>query len=158
MDLPDWAEVNALIEEGMPSKPRRLWENALKAVKGDGSAELVEQFTAEMTLVAEGLVEDQTKLREAVDSARKEQERLCQKLQSGQEALETTIRENQRDIDRRLDEMNKRIQALEAQAQAAKSAPKKEKNAKQGLIAQLTVLVAIACGSWVLVTLLNLLH
>ena len=48
-------------------KPLRFWDGALKAVKGDNTHQLVEQFTAEMTLVAEGLCEDQSKLRQEVD-------------------------------------------------------------------------------------------
>lgn len=54
-------EVTAM-DEKMPSKPRQLWSQALRAVKGDQTQTLVEQFTSEMTLVAEGLVEDQAGL------------------------------------------------------------------------------------------------
>ena len=44
-------------------KPKKttLWDGALKMVKGENTNQLIEQFTAEMTLVAEGLCEDQTK-------------------------------------------------------------------------------------------------
>ena len=54
-------------------KPRTLWESALKVVKGDSAEQLVEQFTAEMTLVAEGLYDDQARLRHEVEQLRMEQ-------------------------------------------------------------------------------------
>ena len=50
-------------EEKTVSKPRQLWDSAVKAVKGGGTEQLIETFTAERTLVAEGLCEDQTNLR-----------------------------------------------------------------------------------------------
>jgi len=44
-----------------------LWNHALRVVKGERTAELVECFTHEMTLVAEGLCEDQARIRRSVD-------------------------------------------------------------------------------------------
>ena len=52
-------------------KPRTLWESALKVVKGDSTEQLVEQFTAEMTLVAEGLYDDQARLKREVELLRR---------------------------------------------------------------------------------------
>ena len=46
---------------------QKFWNGALKLVKGENTAKLIEDFTAEMTLVAEGLCEDQSKLRREVD-------------------------------------------------------------------------------------------
>lgn len=34
------------MEEKLPSKPRQLWDQAVRAVKGDQPQALVEQFTA----------------------------------------------------------------------------------------------------------------
>ena len=34
------------MEEKLPGKPKKLWDQALKAVKGDNTQALVEQFTA----------------------------------------------------------------------------------------------------------------
>ena len=50
-------------EDKNVSKPRQLWDSAVKAVKGGSTEQLVETFTSEMTLVAEGLCEDQNNLR-----------------------------------------------------------------------------------------------
>ena len=57
-------------EEKTVSKPRQLWDSAVKAVKGGGTEQLIETFTAEMTLVAEGLCEDQNNLRREITQVR----------------------------------------------------------------------------------------
>ena len=41
-------------EKTLTEKPKKLWDGALKMVKGENTHQLIEQFTAEMTLVAEG--------------------------------------------------------------------------------------------------------
>lgn len=136
-------------EEKNVSKPVQLWNQALKAVKGESTGQLVEQFTAEMTLVAEGLCEDQARLRQAVDELRREDDRAAQRAQSEVQALDSAIRESQRDADRRLDELARRVSALEGKASG-----KARKEA--GVIRQLTVLAGIVCGTWLIVTILNL--
>ena len=136
-------------EEKNVSKPMQLWNNALKAVKGDSTAQLVEEFTSEMTLVAEGLCEDQARLRQSVEELRREEDRSAQRLTSEVQALETAIRENQRDTDQRLDDMQRRLTVLENRANS-----RSKKN--DGIIRQLTMLASIICGTWLLVTILNL--
>ena len=140
-------------EEKTVSKPRQLWDSALKAVKGGGTEQLVETFTSEMTLVAEGLCEDQQTLRRELEHVRAMTEKLEQRAVNEQEVLDTTLRENQKEVDRRLDELTRRIAALETRAARRDEKSRKEKN----WISQLTVLVSIAAGAWVLVTLLQLL-
>lgn len=140
-------------EEKTVSKPRQLWDSALKAVKGGGTEQLVETFTSEMTLVAEGLCEDQQTLRRELEHVRAMTEKLEQRAANEQEVLDTTLRENQKEVDRRLDELTRRIAALETRAARRDEKSRKEKN----WISQLTVLVSIAAGAWVLVTLLQLL-
>lgn len=136
-------------EEKNVSRPMQLWNNAIKAVKGDSTLQLVEQFTSEMTLVAEGLCEDQARLRQQTETLRREADRSAQRLDSEIKALESTIRENQRDTDRRLDDLSRRLSALEAKQN-------RRKGKELGLVQQLTVLAAIVCGSWIIVTILNL--
>lgn len=132
-------------------KPRTIWESALKVVKGDSAEQLMEQFTSEMTLVAEGLYDDQARLKREVEQLRLEQDRLSQRIKSDQQAQETSLLEAQRDIDRRLEEFSRRLSAMEAKLSA-----KPRKGKMDGLVGQLTVLACIVCGSWVLVTILNL--
>jgi len=133
-------------------KPRTLWESALKVVKGDSTEQLVEQFTAEMTLVAEGLYDDQARLKREVELLRQEQDRLSQRVGSEQQAQETALMEAQRDFDKRLDDFARRLSAMEAKLSAK---PKRWMPAT--LVGQITLLACIVCGAWVLVTLLNLL-
>lgn len=141
-------------EDKNVSKPRQLWDSAVKAVKGGSTEQLVETFTSEMTLVAEGLCEDQNNLRKELAQVREMAEKLEQRADNEQEVLDTTLRENQKDIDRRLDELTHRIAALEVKiTRRDKEEPRKK---DMGIISQLTVLAAIVAGAWIIVTVLNL--
>ena len=141
-------------EDKNVSKPRKLWDSAVKAVKGGSTEQLVETFTSEMTLVAEGLCEDQNNLRKELAQVREMAEKLEQRADNEQEVLDTTLRENQKDIDRRLDELTHRIAALEVKiTRRDKEEPRKK---DMGIISQLTVLAGIVAGAWIIVTVLNL--
>ena len=141
-------------EDKNVSKPRQLWDSAVKAVKGGSTEQLVETFTSEMTLVAEGLCEDQNNLRKELAQVREMAEKLEQRADNEQEVLDTTLRENQKDIDRRLDELTHRIAALEVKIiRRGKEEPRKK---DMGIISQLTVLAGIVAGAWIIVTVLNL--
>lgn len=142
----------ALLEEKSANKPS-LWNQALKVVKGDSSTELVEQFTQEMTLVAEGLCEDQARLRRAVDGLIRETEGQRGKAEQDYQELQRQLDANQKDMKHRLDELSRRISALE------KPAPKEKKgifNLGCDVISRLTLLAGIVCGTWLIVTILNL--
>ena len=139
-------------EEKTVSKPRQLWDSAVKAVKGGGTEQLIETFTAEMTLVAEGLCEDQTNLRRELAQVRSLAEKLEARADNEQEVLDTTLREHQKETDRRLDELSRRLNARESKASKLEGKQKREKN----LISQLTLLAGIIAGAWVIVTVLNL--
>ena len=69
-------------EDKNVSKPRQLWDSAVKAVKGGSTEQLVETFTSEMTLVAEGLCEDQNNLRKELAQVREMAEKLEQELRA----------------------------------------------------------------------------
>ena len=135
-------------------KPKKttLWDGALKMVKGENTSQLIEQFTAEMTLVAEGLCEDQTKLRREVDDLTTQEDRRIQKLESRIELLETAAEEERKQHDRDLTELRNRLSTLEKQA----SKPQvKEKKKATSIIRDLTWLVGIAAAAWVIVTIIN---
>ena len=142
----------ALLSEEKPQKPS-IWNQALKVVKGDGMNDLVEQFTREMTLVAEGLCEDQARLRKAVDGLIKESEGQRSKSEQDYQELLHQLQENHKETKSRLDELSRRVAVLE------KPAPKEKKgrfNLGTDLISRVTLLAAIVCGSWIIVTILNL--
>lgn len=130
--------------------PVRLWNQAVKAVKGDGS-DLVEEFTAEMTLVAEGLVEDQARLRQTVEDLQRAREREEESISSRLEALDSDLRAHQQETERRLTDLTRRLDAMDKQrkGRGGLSAPWMDK---------LLILAGIVCGSWVLVAIINLFH
>lgn len=148
-------EVTPVSEQKNVAGPRQLWNSAVKVVKGENTNALIEQFTSEMTLVAEGLCEDQARLRQAVDDVRREQDAAVQSLRSEQAAMDTAMQENQRDIDRKLEDISRRLAALEKSRAAVPAKPEKKRNTN--VISQVTILAAIVCGTWLLVTVLNLI-
>ena len=133
-------------------KPKKIWDGALKMVRGENTAQLIENFTAEMTLVAEGLCEDQSTLRREVDKMITEEDRRIQALQTQVDAAETSLEEERRAHDRDVTELRNRLAALEKQASQK---PSKEKARRGNIIRDLTVLVAIAAGAWIIVTIIN---
>ena len=144
------AEEKTLTTE--KAKKTTLWDGALKMVKGENTNQLIEQFTAEMTLVAEGLCEDQTKLRREVDDLFTQEDRRDQKLDSRIAVLESSLDEERAAHDRDLTELRTRLAALEKQAGKA---PAKEKKKAGTSIKDRTWLVGIAAAAWVIVTIIN---
>ncbi|MCH5287942.1 MAG: hypothetical protein J1E43_10995 [Christensenellaceae bacterium] len=139
-----------MAEEKSGKGPVKLWNQAVKAVKGENAGQLVEEFTAEMTLVAEGLVEDQARLRGMVEELQRSRDRETQSLSSELEALENDLKEQQREIDRRLSELSRRLDAMD-----------KKQSKGRGLFPaawmdKLLILAGIVCGSWVLVSIISL--
>ena len=134
------------------TKKPTLWDGALKMVKGENTNQLIEQFTAEMTLVAEGLCEDQTKLRQEVDDMMTQEDRRIQKLESRIDLLETSLEAEKKDHDKVVTELRTRLAAVEKQTSKT---PVKEKRRSGGIIRDLTWLVGIAAAAWVIVTIIN---
>ena len=144
-------EEQKTLTEKQPKKPT-LWDGALKMVKGENTSQLIEQFTAEMTLVAEGLCEDQSKLRREVDDLTTQEDRRIQKLESRIELLETAAEEERKQHDRDLTELRNRLSTLEKQTSRT---PAKEKKKAGSIIRDLTWLVGIAAAAWVIVTIIH---
>ena len=142
----------AMLTEEKTAKPS-LWNQALKVVKGDSMNDMVEQFTQEMTLVAEGLCEDQARLRKAVDGLIREADGQRAKSEQDYQELLRQLSESQKDTKSRLDELSRRISVLE------KPAPKAQKgifNLGTDVISRVTLLAGIVCGTWLIVTILKL--
>ena len=147
------SEKKELTQHTEPAeKPKKLWDGALKMVRGDNTSQLIENFTAEMTLVAEGLCEDQSILRREVDRMITEEDRRIQAMQTQVDAVETSLEEERRAHDRDVTELRNRLAAREKQASHK---PVKEKTRRGNIIRDLTVLVAIAAGAWIIVTIIN---
>lgn len=142
-----------LTDERSGSTKPSLWDQALKAVKGDSTSALVEQFTQEMTLVAEGLCEDQARLRKAVDGLLKEAEGQQTRSEQDYQELKHLLDAQEKSIRQRMDELSHRLDALE------KPAPKEKKpgfHLGSDLVSRLTLLAGIVCGTWLIVTVLKL--
>ena len=144
--------------EETEKKPRSFWQNALRTVKGDNTTELVEQFTSEMTLVAEGLCDDQGRLRKELEDIRREHDRSRQQLQSGLDVQETQLEENRRDTDARLDELERRVEALEKNEKQHQKEKSAEKEQKGGKMRQLIILASILSGTAVILSVLSLVR
>lgn len=144
--------MSALTED---KQKNSLWNQALKVVKGDSTGELVEQFTQEMTLVAEGLCEDQARLRKAVDGLIRETDGQRARSEQDYQDVLRQLGEHQQDTKRRLEELSRRIAALE------KPAPKEKKSLRSvfsgDVLGRVTLLVAMVCGTWLAVSTLNIL-
>lgn len=123
--------------------------NAFGPSKGQDLSTLVEDFTSEMTLVAEGLSEDQTRLSEQAD-----------KLSAQQTELEQETLDKLHDVNVSLDELRTRIDALDQRlAKAEKqTADKKIKKVEgfTGLLRQASWLAGILAGAWIITAIINL--
>ena len=108
---------------------------------------VIEEFTSEMTLVAEGLSEDQKRISEQTDM-----------LSAQQTTFEDETLRKFHDISVDVKELSERMDALEQKWDKLKGQNEKQRKKTEGLhgiFRQATVLVAIAAGAWVLTTLIN---
>ena len=137
--------------------PKKIWNDALKIVKGGDSAQLMESFTAEMTLVAEGLYEDQNRLRGEVDRMMNQVDQRLQKQESRILELETALEEQQKENDRMVTELRTRLAALEKQEEQRRRERGKKPAKERNLIRDLTILAAvIAAGAIAVILVLKL--
>lgn len=120
----------------------------LSPLKGKDVGQLVEEFSAEMTLVAEGLSEDQEKLRRDQES-----------LQAQQTLMEQNLLDQLHDARVSLEELQKQADALRRRLDQAekKAGDKKSKAGLIDLLRQATWLAGIVMGGWIIVTLIRAL-
>lgn len=138
-ELKTQPETNHLINGS-----KKLWNDAIRMVKGENANQLVEQFTAEMTLVAEGLCEDQNKLRGEVNGMLNEEDRRIQRLDTRVDRLETSLDSQQEENDLIVTELRQRIAALEKQnARDAKNI-KEKKDKRENIVKDITKLIVVA--------------
>ena len=109
-------------------------------VRGDSTAKLIEDFTSEMTLVAEGLCEDQSKLRREIEHMTTEEDRRIQRLESKIDMVDSSLDEERTAHDQALTELRNRLAVLEK-----KSAKESEKGKKgeRNKIRDLTWLIGV---------------
>ncbi len=125
----------------------------LSPLKGKDIGQLVEDFTAEMTLVAEGLSEDQQKLSQETDRLSSLQTELEQRVLDGFHDAEVSDDEMRAEIR----DLRARLEKAEKQLQDKKDQKAKKTDGITGMLRQATWLVAIASGAWIVVTVINAL-
>lgn len=118
------------------TKSKDFLQTAMDSISGKDLPKLVEEFTRDMVVIAEGLSADQESLRNAV------------KIQG----------EEQDEFSRRLREQEKKLNDLQKKVDALTQRNEKRKKGETGLVfilRQATWLAAVIGGSWLLVTLVK---
>lgn len=151
-------EENQLIEENADHKTivqsaKDFMNGVLSPLKGKDIGQLVEDFTAEMTLVAEGLSEDQHKLSQETERLSAMQTELEQRMLDGFHDTGVTCDETRAEIK----DLRSRLEKIEKQLQDKKELKTKKTDGITGMLRQATWLVAIASGAWIVVTIINAL-
>ena len=148
-------EESNLPTEQMPPKKdlvssaKDFVNGVLSPLKGRDVGQMVEEFTSEMTLVAEGLSEDQQLLRQEQD-----------KLSAAQTVMEEDFLSRFRDQQAENQALRDQVKALEKRLEKAEKAAAEKKIRKAdgltGVLRQATWLAAILAGAWVLTTVIRL--
>ena len=123
---------------GILMKSRDFLQGAMDSISGKELPRLVEDFTREMVIVAEGLSADQESLRSSVVIQGEEQDKLAQKL---------------REQEKKLNEMGKKLDILSSKAERRQ----KGESGLNRILRQATWLAAVIGGAWVITTVINAL-
>lgn len=111
-------------------------QGAVDSITGKDLPVLVEDFTREMTVVAEGLAEDQSRMNDALRLQGEGQDQLTEKMRQAE----------------------KRLGDLERQVADLKKKAERRRENRPGLaqiLKQATWLAAILAAAWVITTLVN---
>lgn len=122
--------------QGIMQRSKDMLDSAVSGLKGRDMLTLVDEFTSEMTLVAEGLSEDLQRVEQQVAQLGADQTIASE----GSQRLEMEIRQ-----------LQKRVEALEKKQdkQTAK------RGTLTGVLKQVTVIAAIIAVAWVITALLG---
>ena len=148
--------LSAEKQPGLVQATKDFFGNALSTVKGKDLAAMVEDFSSEMTLVAEGLSDDQAKLHELCQSVAAQQTMDREELSVAIDQVSDAVASaNDRigTLETGIEKLQKSLTNLEKKTEEQK---KKKLDTLSGLIRQLTILVGVAGGAWIIVTVLNL--
>ena len=127
------------------STAKQLIGKTLSPLRGSDTHKLIEEFTSEVSLVAEGLSEDQERL-----------SRLLDNVAASQTTFENDTLEKLEALEKSVKGLSKQVKALEEKLEKASQEKKERKTDSWArLIRQLTWLVGIAAGAWIIVTLLK---
>ena len=141
---------------GFVQATKDFFGNALSTVKGKDLSTLVEDFSSEMTLVAEGLSEDQAKLHQLCQSVAAQQTVDREELEQSIEKISDAVASaNQRigTLETGITQLSKNLEQFEKKTEEKK---KHKLDSLSGIIRQLTILVGVAGGAWIIVTILKM--
>ena len=99
---------------------RDFIENTWSSLKGKDLNQAVEEFTSEMTLVAEGLSEDQNALRRDGEKLAARMEKLAERQKIGEDSVKA-LQDQLEQERRRGDALQKRLDDMEKAGQAAQA-------------------------------------
>ena len=143
---------------GLMRGAKDFLENTFATLKGKDLNQAVEEFSGEMTLVVEGMSEDLASLRQYADKTSAQltitEEKMLRRDETRKGEIDE-LRDMQKQLIKRLDAADKRMEELDKAIKEAEKKPKKI--GVGGILRQVTWIVGIACGAWVIVTLLNLI-
>lgn len=130
-------EIPALSDAKKPSLMQKSRDFLQGTVGGKDLPRLVDDFTQEMVVVAEGLTEDQARLKESLALQAEQQDELSQRLRE--------LEKQTRQIQKRLEEMNQQEQRR-----------KKTQRGVSAILRQATWLAGIIASAWIITSLLRL--
>ena len=133
-----------------------FWENTFGKSTDLGGA--VEQFTSEMTLVVEGLSEDQTRISSRLDRVQADLTQTEEALRAETDALRQELKVNGKalhQLEEKLGQLEKQTLRLQENEQKNSKEKKEKKDGLLAVLKQSTILVGILAGAWIIVTILN---
>ena len=142
----DLIPEDAQQSKGIVQSAKDFMNGVLSPLKGKDVSQMVEDFTAEVTMVAEGLSEDQEKLFQQTERLDAQQTELEQRLIDGLHDADVSMSEVKKEVSAlkiRLDKMEKQ------------GSDKKDKKGVTAALRQATWLVGVAVAGWIVVTILN---
>lgn len=136
MHLPPEEKKNNLI-----SRSKGLIDSAVSGFKGRDINALVDEFTQEMTVVAEGLSEELVMTRQEMSQ-----------LSAAQTISDDQRSQDMMDLRNRMKEIEKRLELLSRQ----KDKQEKKRSNLSAILTQVTIIAAIIAGAWVITAVLKL--
>ena len=159
--VPEEKSVQAAPKGGIIKSVGNFFGSAFGGKSQDINA-LIEEFTSEMTLVAEGLSQDQERLEERCDHLEavqaESEERLFLRMDKVL-AQDEENREAMRDMEKRLKKTEERLAAAEEKLEKSLRTEREKKSHPterwSALLRQATWLVGIACSAWIIITIIK---
>ena len=154
LSVPEEKSVQPAQKGGIMKSVGDFFGSAFGGKSQDMNA-LIEEFTSEMTLVAEGLSQDQDRLNQRCDRLEARQAESEERLTLRQNEIQAQAREDRKtlqDLERRL----KKIEDSLEKSRKEESGRKVHASERwTGVLRQATWLVGFVCVAWVIVTIIN---